>query len=85
MRQCLGCREMFPKRELIRVVRSPEGALSLDFRGKAPGAAPICAARPECLKKARKSRAIDRALSVEVPEDVYSALEKQMEEGAHDE
>ena len=39
MRQCLGCREMFPKRELIRVVRSPEGELSLDFKGKAPGPA----------------------------------------------
>lgn len=44
MRQCLGCREMFPKRELIRVVRSPEGELSLDFKGKAPAAAHICAA-----------------------------------------
>ena len=85
MRQCLGCREMFPKRELIRVVRSPEGALSLDFRGKAPGRGAYLCRRPECLKKARKSRAIERALSVEVPEDVYSALEKQMEEGAHDE
>ena len=37
MRQCLGCREMFPKRELIRVVRSPEGEITLDFKGKAPG------------------------------------------------
>ena len=73
MRQCLGCREMFPKRELIRVVRSPEGELSLDFKGK-----------PECLKKARKSRAIERALSVEVPESVYDQLEQQMEqEGAN--
>ena len=85
MRQCLGCREMFPKRELIRVVRSPEGALSLDFRGKAPGRGAYLCSRSECLKKARKNRAIERALSVEVPEDVYSALEKQMEEGAHDE
>ena len=78
MRQCLGCREMFPKRELIRVVRSPEGELSLDFKGKAPGR------KPECLKKARKSRAIERALSVEVPESVYDQLEQQMEqEGAN--
>ena len=64
MRQCLGCREMFPKRELIRVVRSPEGELSLDFKGK--------------------GRAIERALSVEVPESVYDQLEQQMEqEGAN--
>ena len=68
MRQCLGCREMFPKRELIRVVRSPEGEITLDF------------------KKARKSRAIERALSVTVPETVYDQLEQQMEqEGAHGE
>lgn len=66
MRQCLGCREMFPKRELIRVVRSPEGELSLDFKGKAPGRGAYLCGKPECLKKARKSRAIERALSVEV-------------------
>lgn len=65
MRQCLGCREMFPKRELIRVVRSPEGELSLDFKGKAPGRGAYLCGKPECLKKARKSRAIERALSVE--------------------
>ena len=84
MRQCLGCREMFPKRELIRVVRSPEGELSLDFKGKAPGRGAYLCGKPECLKKARKSRAIERALSVEVPESVYDQLEQQMEqEGAN--
>ena len=51
MRQCLGCREMFPKRELIRVVRSPEGELSLDFKGKAPGRGAYLCGKPECLKK----------------------------------
>ena len=75
MRQCLGCREMFPKRELIRVVRSPEGVLSLDFKGKAPGRGAYLCGKPECLKKARKSR-----------EEVYDQLEQQMEqEGAHGE
>ena len=84
MRQCLGCRVMFPKRELIRVVRSPEGELSLDFKGKAPGRGAYLCGKPECLKKARKSRAIERALSVEVPESVYDQLEQQMEqEGAN--
>jgi len=76
MRQCLGCREMFPKRELIRVVRSPEGELSLDFKGKAPGRGAYLCGKPECLKKARKSRAIERALSVEVPESVYAVSDK---------
>ena len=78
MRQCLGCRTMFPKRELIRVVRSPEGRLSLDFKGKAPGRGAYL-----CPKKARKSRAIERAFSVSVPEEVYEALEARMEEETH--
>lgn len=84
LRQCLGCREQFPKRELIRVVRSPEGALSLDFQGKAPGRGAYLCGKPECLKKARKSRAIERALTCSVPEEVYDALQAQMEEAQHD-
>ena len=79
MRQCLGCRTMFPKRELIRVVRSKEGELSLDFKGKAPGRGAYLCANPECLSRARKSRAIERAFSVAVPEEVYDALEARME------
>ena len=83
MRQCLGCLTMFPKRELIRVVRSPEGGLSLDFKGKAPGRGAYLCPNPDCLKKARKSRAIERAFSVSVPEEVYEALEARMEEETH--
>ena len=83
MRQCLGCRTMFPKRELIRVVRSPEGELLLDFKGKAPGRGAYLCPNPECLKKARKARAIERAFSVSVPEEVYEALEARMEEETH--
>ncbi|WNX85340.1 YlxR family protein [Agathobaculum sp. NTUH-O15-33] len=79
MRQCLGCREMFPKRELIRVVRSPEGEIALDFKGKAPGRGAYLCKNPACLKKARKSRAIARAFACKVPEAVYDALEAQME------
>ena len=79
MRQCLGCREMKPKRELIRAVRSPEGEVSLDFKGKAPGrGAYICPDR-ECLKKAIKSNALSRAFSTEIPREVYEELTKQME------
>ena len=79
MRQCLGCREMKPKRELIRVVRSPEGEISLDFRGKKPGRGAYVCRDPQCLKKARKSRALDRMLEVSIPDEVYEALERQME------
>ena len=68
------------------MVRSPEGGITLDFKGKAPGRGAYLCGKPECLKKARKSRAIERALSVPVPEEVYEALERQMEqEGAHGE
>lgn len=86
MRQCLGCREMLPKRELIRVVRAPdEGGISLDFKGKAPGRGAYFCGRPECLKKMRKARALERAFGCAVPPEVYDALEKQLEqEAAHD-
>ena len=77
---------MSPIGERIRVVRSPAGEIPVDFRGKARGRGAYLCGRPECLKKARKSRAIERALSVTVPETVYDQLEQQMEqEGAHGE
>ena len=80
MRQCLGCRTQRPKRELIRAVRSPEGEITLDFKGKAPGRGAYLCPDPACLKKARKSRALERAFDCAVPEAVYDALEARMEE-----
>ena len=80
-RQCVGCREMKPKRELIRVVRSPEEEISLDFRGKKPGRGAYVCPNAECLKKARKSNALGRAFSMKIPDPVYEALEAQMERG----
>ena len=79
MRQCLGCREMFPKRELVRVVRSPEGQISLDPVGKKPGRGAYVCPDPECLKKARKARALERAFEGAVEDSVYAALEAEME------
>lgn len=79
MRQCLGCREMKPKRELVRVVRSPEGGISVDLRGKAPGRGAYVCRDPECLKKALRSHALDRSLEVTIPQEVYDALVAQME------
>lgn len=81
MRQCLGCREMKQKRELIRVVRSPEGEISLDFRGKKPGRGAYVCPNEVCLKRIRKSRALERAFSTAIPAEVYDALEAQMEQG----
>jgi len=80
-RQCVGCREMKEKRELIRVVRSPEGEVSLDFKGKKPGRGAYLCPDPECLKKARKSRALERAFSQALPEGVYEGLEAEMGKG----
>ena len=85
MRQCLGCREMKPKGELIRVVRSPEGDISLDFRGKKPGRGAYLCPNPNCLARARKGRAIERAFSAQVDPEVYQALEEQMKAGDSDE
>ena len=81
MRQCLGCREMKPKRELIRVVRVPEGEISLDFKGKKPGRGAYLCPNPQCLAKARKARALERAFSAQIPDEVYEALAGQMEAG----
>ena len=81
MRQCLGCREMKPKRELIRAVKSPEGEISLDFKGKKPGRGAYVCPDPQCLKKAIKSKALERAFSSEIPEEVLIGLQKQMEDG----
>ena len=79
MRQCLGCRELKPKRELIRAVRSPEGEISLDFKGKLPGRGAYLCPDPECLKKAVKAKALERAFSSLIPDEIYEQLQKQME------
>lgn len=82
MRQCVGCREMKPKRELVRVVKAPTGEISLDFRGKAPGRGAYVCPNPECLKRAIKSRALERGFETQIPQEVYDALLARMEEGA---
>ena len=79
LRQCLGCREMKPKRELIRAVKSPDGEVNLDFKGKMPGRGAYLCPNGECLKKAMKSKALERAFSVQIPEEIYEELRQQME------
>lgn len=81
MRQCLGCREMKPKRELIRAVRSPEGEIGLDFKGKANGRGAYVCRDAGCLKKAIKSKALERAFSAPIPQELYDKLNEQMEAG----
>ena len=79
LRQCLGCREMKPKRELVRVVRSPEGEVSVDIKGKASGRGAYVCHDKACLKKALKSNAIQRALEVSLTPEIMELLEAQME------
>ena len=79
-RQCMGCRERKAKRELIRVVRLTDGNVSLDFGGKMHGRGAYICHDSECLKKALRSKALDRSLEVTIPEEVIQRLEKEMEE-----
>ena len=78
-RQCMGCRERKAKRELIRVVRTPEGTVRLDFGGKMNGRGAYLCPNPECLKKAIRAKALERSLEVSIPEEVVAQLEKEME------
>ena len=79
MRQCLGCREHRPKRELVRIVRSPEGRVFPDFSGKANGRGAYLCRDAACLRKAVKSNALARAFGTAVPEEVLARLEKEIE------
>ncbi|MCI8843381.1 MAG: YlxR family protein [Oscillospiraceae bacterium] len=81
MRQCVGCREMKPKRELVRVVRSAEGEISVDFRGKAPGRGAYLCPDPACLKRAIRAKALERNLDTAIPQAVYERLVERMEAG----
>ena len=77
-RQCVGCREMKDKKALLRIVKTPEGETLLDATGKKSGRGAYVCPDPECLKKARKSRALERAFDTAIPAEVYDALEGQM-------
>ena len=79
MRRCVGCNEHKPKAELLRVVRDPEGGISLDFKGKKSGRGAYICRDVKCLKKARKSHRIDRDLECVIPEEVYDSMEQELE------
>ena len=74
MRMCLGCNEMKPKKELIRVVKSPEGEISLDLKGKKNGRGAYICKKPECICKAEKRHSLERALSAQIPQSLYDEL-----------
>ncbi len=83
-RQCMGCRERTDKRNLIRVVRTPEGQVQLDFSGKLGGRGAYICPKAECLKKAQKAKSLERSLEVPIPEEVYGRLSREIEENAHE-
>ena len=78
VRQCVGCREMVPKKELLRVIRTPEEEVVLDSTGKMNGRGAYLCKSTECFAKARKTKGLDRSLKVSIPEEVYDKLEKEM-------
>ena len=80
MRMCVGCREMKPKKELLRAVRSPEGQVSLDTTGKKPGRGAYCCFNAECLRRALKQGQLDRQLEVKLLPEVNEQLTQTMNE-----
>ena len=80
MRQCMGCSEHKPKKELLRVVLSPEGEVSLDFTGKKSGRGAYICKSVKCLQKAKKSQRLEKSLNCAIPEAVYDKLEAELSE-----
>ncbi len=78
MRMCTGCGEMKPKRELVRVVKSPEGEVSLDLTGRKPGRGAYVCRSTACLKAARKARRLEKAFSCRIPDEVYDRMEEEL-------
>lgn len=81
MRMCLGCREMKPKKELIRVVRSPEGSINIDLKGKAPGRGAYLCPDQACIDKAAGSRLLEKTFEQKIDQEVYDKLKQQLNEG----
>ena len=79
LRQCIGCGEMKSKREMIRVIKTPEDEILLDATGRKNGRGAYLCTAMECLKKAVKSKGLERSFKMAIPPEVYQALEKEME------
>ena len=78
LRKCMGCGEMKDKRSLVRVVRSPEGEISLDLGTRKPGRGAYVCKSADCLRLARKARRLERALSRAIPDEVYERMEGEI-------
>ena len=80
MRMCTGCGEMKPKRELVRVVKSQDGEISLDLTGKKAGRGAYVCHNIECLQKSRKARRLEKAFSCRIPDEVYDKMEEELQD-----
>lgn len=78
MRKCVACQEMMPKKELIRVVRTPEHEIQIDPTGKKSGRGAYLCGKEECFRLAKKKKALDRALKVQVDDHIYDRLQEEM-------
>ena len=77
-RRCLGCQTSYPKKDLLRILRSPEGEISVDFTGKKSGRGAYICKKEACFKKARKTGAIQRALECPISDEIYADLENEI-------
>ena len=84
MRQCVGCGEMKNKKDMMRVLKSAEGPVILDMTGKKNGRGAYLCMNKECLVKARKNRGLERSFKISIPDEIYENLEKEFEEGEHE-
>ena len=78
MRQCLGCSQHKSKKEMLRVLRTPEGEIMLDFTGKKSGRGAYICKRLDCFKKARGKKRLEASLEVKIPDEVYARLEEEL-------
>ena len=80
MRQCVGCKEMKNKREMMRVLKTAEGPIVIDTTGRKNGRGAYLCMTKECLAKARKNKGLERSFKMSIPDEVYEELEKEFDE-----
>ena len=81
LRKCTGCGEMKPKKELVRVVKTPEDEILIDLTGRKNGRGAYICRDAECLKKARKSKRIEKSFQCSIPDEVYDKMEEELKSG----
>ena len=83
MRQCVGCKEMRNKKDMMRVLRTSDGEVVLDTTGKKNGRGAYLCMTKECLEKARKNKGLERSFKINIPDEIYEGMEREFEESVH--